>query len=93
MAKLEAAHVVSAREAHDLLRSPNDGRRENVESIEALRKRGAKINPLPKEAEADWDKIVEEAWPKIRGTVVPTDIFDQVMTDLKAFRAKQGAAK
>ncbi len=87
----QAAVKKSALEAGKLIKA--DGRRENVESIEALRKRGAKINPLPKEVEAEWDKIVEEAWPKIRGTVVPADIYDQVMAELKNFRAGQGAAK
>ncbi len=81
----------SALEAGKLIKA--DGRRENTESIEALRKRGAKINPLPKETEAEWDKLVQETWPKIRGSVVPDDIYDQVMSDLKDFRAKQGAAK
>jgi len=81
----------AAQDAGKLIKA--DGRRENAESIEALRKRGAKIHPLPKEVEAEWDRLVEETWPKIRGSVVPADIYDQVMTDLKDFRAKQGAAK
>ena len=90
----EAQAVVrkSAIEAGKLIKA--DGRRENVESIEALRKRGAKINALPPEVNAEWDKIVEQAWPKIRGTVVPADIYDEVMSQLKTFRAAQpGAAK
>jgi TRAP-type C4-dicarboxylate transport system substrate-binding protein len=81
----------SALEAGKLIKA--DGRRENAESIEALRKRGAKIHPLPRATEAEWDKIVTEAYSKIRGPVVPADIFDLVMTELKDFRAKQGAAK
>jgi hypothetical protein len=36
---------------------------------------------------------VEQAWPKIRGTVVPADIYDEVMSGLKTFRATQGAVK
>jgi len=81
----------SALEAGKLIKA--DGRRENVESIEALRQRGAKIHPLPPEVEAEWDRLVAETWPKLRGTVVPADIFDEVMAGLKEFRAKQGAAK
>ncbi|HEX5221237.1 MAG TPA: TRAP transporter substrate-binding protein DctP [Verrucomicrobiae bacterium] len=87
----QAAVKKSAIEAGKLIKA--DGRRENAESIEALRKRGTKIHPLPKETEAEWDKIVTEAYPKIRGPVVPADIFDLVMSELKNFRAKQGAAK
>ena len=87
----QAAVKKSALEAGKLIKA--DGRRENAESIEALRKRGAKIHPLPKETEAEWDRIVNDAYAKIRGTVVPADIFDLVQTELKNFRAKQGAAK
>jgi TRAP-type C4-dicarboxylate transport system substrate-binding protein len=82
----------SAQQAGKLIKA--DGRRENVESIEALRKRGLKIHPLTPEIEAEWDRTAEKAWPKIRGTVVPADIYDEVTSELKKFRAaKEGAAK
>jgi len=81
----------SAKEAGRLIKA--DGRRENVESIEALRKRGAKIHALTPEIDAEWNQVVEQAWPQIRGTVVPADIYDEVMSGLKTFRATQGAAK
>jgi TRAP-type C4-dicarboxylate transport system substrate-binding protein len=88
----QAALRKSALAAGKLIKA--DGRRENAESIEALRKRGTVIHPLPPEIDAEWDKVVEQAWPKIRGTVVPADIFDEVMAQLKAFRAAQpGAGK
>jgi len=81
----------SALEAGKLIKA--DGRRENLESIEALRKRGTIIHPLPPEIDAEWDRVVEKAWPEIRGTVVPADIYDEVMSQLKIFRATQGAGK
>ena len=82
----------SAREAGKLIKA--DGRRENVESIEAMRKRGLKIHTLTPELDAEWNRTVENAWPKIRGTVVPADIYDEVMSQLKTFRAAQeGAGK
>ena len=82
----------SAREAGKLIKA--DGRRENVESIEAMRKRGLTIHPLTPELNAQWDQIVEQAYPKIRGAVVPEDIFDEVMSQLKTYRAsKEGAGK
>jgi len=86
----QAALRQSAREAGKLIKA--DGRRENVESIEAMRKRGLKIHALTPEIEAEWDRTVEQAWPKIRGSVVPTDIFDEVMSQLKTFRAAHAAA-
>jgi TRAP-type C4-dicarboxylate transport system substrate-binding protein len=80
----------SAREAGQLIKL--DGRRENVESIEALRKRGLKVHTLTPELNAEWDRTVETAWPKVRGVVVPADIFDEVMSQFRAFRASPGGA-
>jgi hypothetical protein len=82
----------SAREAGKLIKA--DGRRENVESIEALKKRGLKVHAVTPEIDAEWDRTVEKAWTKIRGEVVPADIYDEVMSGLKSFRAsKSGAGK
>lgn len=81
----------SAREAGKLIKA--DGRRENVESVEALRKRGMKIHVPTPEIEAAWDRVAEQAWPKVRGPVVPADIYDEVMNQLKAYRAMQEGAK
>jgi TRAP-type C4-dicarboxylate transport system substrate-binding protein len=82
----------AAREAGKLIKA--DGRRENGESIEALRKRGLKVHPITPELDAEWDRMVEKAWTKIRGEVVPADIYDEVMSQLKTFRAsKAGAGK
>jgi TRAP-type C4-dicarboxylate transport system substrate-binding protein len=88
----QAALRQSAREAGQLIKA--DGRRENVESIEAMRKRGLKIHTLTPEINAEWDQVAEHAWPQIRGTVVPADIFDEVMSQLKTYRAaREGAGK
>ena len=57
----------SAREAGQLIKA--DGRRKNVESIEAMRKRGLKIHTVTPEINAEWDQIVEQAWPKPPGPV------------------------
>jgi TRAP-type C4-dicarboxylate transport system substrate-binding protein len=82
----------AAREAGKLIKA--DGRRENVESIEAMRKRGLKTHTLTPEINAEWDRTVEQAWPKIRGSVVPADIYDEVMSQLKIYRAAhEGAGK
>jgi len=88
----QEAMLKSAREAGKLIKA--DGRRENVESVEAMRKRGLKIHTLTPEIDAEWDRTVEKAYPKVRGTAVPEDIYDEVISQLKTFRAnKPGAAK
>ena len=77
----------SAREVGKLIKA--DGRRENVESIAAMRKRGLKVHPLTPELDAEWDRTVEKAYPKVRGIAVPADIYDEIMSQLKTFRAAQ----
>jgi len=75
----------AATEAGKLIKA--DGRRESVESIEAMRKRGLRVHAVAPEVEAEWRREVEAAYPKIRGVIVPGDIFDEVVNQLKAYRA------
>jgi TRAP-type C4-dicarboxylate transport system substrate-binding protein len=70
-----------------------DGRRESVESVEAMRKRGLKIHALTPDLEAEWRQVVEATYPKIRGVVVPEDMFDGVVKQLKAYRAARAGGK
>jgi TRAP-type C4-dicarboxylate transport system substrate-binding protein len=70
-----------------------DGRRESAESIEAMRKRGLQVHTLTPDLEAEWRREAEAAYPKIRGAVVPADIFDEVVTQLKAFRIARDGEK
>jgi TRAP-type C4-dicarboxylate transport system substrate-binding protein len=67
-----------------------DGRRESVESVEAMRKRGLKVHALTPEVEAEWRREVDTMYPKIRGRIVPADIFDEVVKELEAYRAAHG---
>jgi TRAP-type C4-dicarboxylate transport system substrate-binding protein len=88
----QAVFLSSGKEAGKKIRT--DGRRESQQSIDAMERRGLKVNHLTKEAEADWERTIQEVNPKIRGPIVPEDIFDEVMTQLKAYRAlRQGTAK
>ena len=64
-----------------------DGRRESVESVEAMRKRGLRVHAVTPEVEAEWRREAEAAYPKIRGVIVPEDMFDEVVKQLKAYRA------
>ncbi len=79
----------TARETGKLIKA--DGRRENDESIEAMRKRGLKVHTLTPEIEADWDQTVATALPKVRGAAVPADVYDEIMTQLSTFRAAKPA--
>jgi len=70
-----------------------DSRRENLESIEVMRKRGLKVHTLTPEVNAQWDQVVAKAHPKVRGTAVPADIYDEVVSQLKSFRAAREGVK
>ncbi len=64
-----------------------DNRRENVESVEAMKKRGLKVHSISPEIETEWRRASEVIYPKIRGRLVPADIFDEVVKLLKEYRA------
>ncbi|MFH0981692.1 MAG: TRAP transporter substrate-binding protein DctP [Planctomycetota bacterium] len=70
-----------------------DGRRESVESVDAMRKRGLRIHAVTPEVGAEWRQVVEAAYPKIRGVIVPEDMFDEVVMQLKAYRAAREGGK
>ena len=59
----------------------------NAESIEAMRKRGLKVHTLTPDLDTEWDRVVATSYPKVRGTAVPADIYDEVVSELKTFRA------
>ena len=75
----------TAKETGKLIKA--DGRRENVESVEAMRKRGLKVHPLTSEMDAEWDQTVEKSISKVRGNAVPDDVYDDIVDMLKSFRA------
>jgi len=65
------------------------GRKEMEESVVAMEKRGLKVTKLTPELEIEWRKAAEAVYPKIRGKLVPEDIFDQTMKFLEEYRAPQ----
>ena len=66
------------------------GRREMDESVTAMVKRGLKIASVSPEIDAEWRAICEAVYPKIRGKLVPADIFDETMRLLAEYRALHG---
>lgn len=61
-------------------------RRENEESVEAMKKRGLKVQPLTPQIEAEWRAVAEKAYPMIRGPMVPAELFDEVQRLLSEYR-------
>jgi TRAP-type C4-dicarboxylate transport system substrate-binding protein len=64
-------------------------RRENEEAVEAMKKRGLKVQAVSLELEAEWRRMAEQAYPLIRGKMVPAELFDEVQQLLREYRAGQ----
>jgi TRAP-type C4-dicarboxylate transport system substrate-binding protein len=54
------------------------GRKENDEAVAAMQSRGLKLVPITPVALSEWRAMAEGFYPKIRGSMVPADIFDEV---------------
>jgi TRAP-type C4-dicarboxylate transport system substrate-binding protein len=81
----------AASEAGDQIKTRS--RAEGVESVEAMKKRGLTVHTLTPENEKEWQTFAEEVYPMIRGKIVPADMFEQVQSLLKDYRAAGGPAK
>jgi TRAP-type C4-dicarboxylate transport system substrate-binding protein len=68
----------------------NQARREVDEAVDAMKKRGLVVNRPSAEQLREWDQLADRLYPRIRGTMVPAETFDEVFAHLKAFRATRG---
>jgi TRAP-type C4-dicarboxylate transport system substrate-binding protein len=63
-------------------------RREQQESVAAMKKRGLKVQAVTPELEAEWRSAAERMYPMVRGKMVPADMFDEVQRLLGEYRAQ-----
>lgn len=63
------------------------------EAKDAMIKRGMKIIAVDKAAREIWQKIAEQGYSRIRGSVVPTQYFDETLRLRDEFRALQQASQ
>ncbi|MFY7855545.1 MAG: TRAP transporter substrate-binding protein DctP, partial [Rubrivivax sp.] len=62
-------------------------RKEVDEATAAMVRRGLTVS-RPNEAQLrEWQQLAEQLYPRIRGTMVPADTFDEVFTHVRAYRA------
>jgi len=67
------------------------GRAESDTSVSAMvSKRGLKVQKVSPEVDAEWRAVVEKVQDKIRGKIVPADVFDEAQRLLKEFREGAG---
>lgn len=67
------------------------GRAENEASVEAMVKRGLVVTKTTPAIEAEWRTMIAEVNDKIRGNIIPADMFDEVQRLLKEDRARKGS--
>jgi len=65
-------------------------RAEVNQAVDAMRKRGLTVHRPDAAQMAEWTALAESLYPRIRGSMVPTDTFDAVFTHLRAYRASKG---
>ena len=68
-------------------------RAESDKAVAAMKAKGLTVHPVPPDLEAEWRKAAEAFYPKLRGGLVPADVFDEVVRLLKEHRASAAPAK
>jgi TRAP-type transport system periplasmic protein len=89
-ADLRPALLEATREAGNRLRA--EVRQGGDRDVEAMKKRGLVVVPVDARARELWRKAAENAYPKVRGAVVPADAFDEALRYRDEFRRHAGAA-
>lgn len=65
-------------------------RAEVDEAVDAMKKRGLVVHRPTPEQWREWNELADRLYPRIRGTMVPTETFDEVFAHLKAYRTSRG---
>jgi TRAP-type C4-dicarboxylate transport system substrate-binding protein len=81
----------AGREAGKHLRA--EIRRLNDEAVKVMTKNGLKVSHVPPDVQAQWRKIVEDVYPRIRGKIIPADMFDMALKYRNEYRATQRGGK
>src|SRR5512134_1443954 len=68
-------------------------RRLNQEALAVMVKNGLKIHSVPPEVQAQWRKMVEDVYPRVRGKIMPAAAFDAVKKYRDEYRAAERVQK
>ena len=63
------------------------GRAESNRAVEAMKSKGLTAHPVSTELEVRWRRAAEPFYPKLKGKLIPADIWDEVDRLLKEYRA------
>lgn len=62
-------------------------RAESDRAVEAMKSKGLVVHPVPPELEVRWRRAAEPFYPKLKGRLIPADIWDEVDRLLREYRA------
>lgn len=71
------------------MRIQTRSRAESQEAIEAMKRRGLQVHNVPPELEVKWRHFAEGVYPRMRGAMIPADIFDKTLSLVAEYRASQ----
>jgi TRAP-type C4-dicarboxylate transport system substrate-binding protein len=61
--------------------------------VDAMKKRGLTVVPVSAAQRAQWGRLTESLYPRIKGKIVPVEAFDEAMRYRDEFRRQKGAAR
>lgn len=89
-ADVRPALMASAREAGAKIRA--EIRAAGERDVEAMKKRGLNVVAVDPKAEEAWRAAAESIYDKVRGKIIPADMFDEAKQHLADFRKQKPAA-
>jgi TRAP-type C4-dicarboxylate transport system substrate-binding protein len=90
-ADIRPALMEIAREAGRRLQA--DIRKSGDRDVEEMKKRGLKVVPVTAQQRAEWQKLTEKMYPRIRGPIVPADAFEEAMRYRDEYRERATASR
>lgn len=66
------------------------GRKEADDAVVAMQRRGLTVIAITPAIEAEWHTMIDQLYPRIRGKIVPADMFDEVVRLLAEYRSRPG---
>jgi TRAP-type C4-dicarboxylate transport system substrate-binding protein len=85
----QALRTAAAEAGVEMVKS---SRTESDQAVQAMQKRGLTVHHATPEIEAEWRTWAEGVYPKIRGSLVPAEEFDEVRRMLGEYRKSAAAS-
>jgi TRAP-type transport system periplasmic protein len=88
-ANLQGAIKAAALKAGEKVQA--DVRKGAGEAVKAMKEHNLNVVPVPASVEAEWRSTAENVYPKLSGSFVPADMFEEAKKLVGEFRARGGA--